>query len=385
MKPKIFSTPSSWIEGDAVRQLEQVASLPGVVNACGMPDLHVSKGTAVGSVVLTRGHVYPHLVGNDVGCGYTLFQTTISNEKLNLEKMASKLRGLDEEYEDAHKFLQGFLTNFDHVAGLGTVGGGNHFAEFQKVSQITDTERFSVSGVLPDRLVLLIHSGSRSLGEIIWRKYAAICGAKGFTEEQPEYKEYLNAHNQAVTWASANRMLLAKRILDLLDSGSQMLLDLPHNFISCFDGGLLHRKGAAPANCRFSPLPGSRGTHTYLLAPTDPDSGLASLAHGAGRKISRSNMHGRTNVRTKDLRVTPFGGLVVCGDDILLEEEHHTAYKSVDQVLADLKAHNLADSVATFQPVLTYKSSPKSTRETSDAKRKDNWKAQRHQELRRRK
>ena len=67
MKPTIFASNNSWIEGDAIRQLEQTTALPGVECLVGMPDLHVSKGCAVGSVSLTNSIVYPHFVGNDIG------------------------------------------------------------------------------------------------------------------------------------------------------------------------------------------------------------------------------------------------------------------------------------------------------------------------------
>jgi release factor H-coupled RctB family protein len=49
------------------------------------------------------------------------------------------------------------------------------------------------------------------------------------------------------------------------------------------------------------------------------------------------------------------GSLVVCGDRQLLFEEAPTAYKRIEQVIADLVDHGLATPVATTIPLVTYK------------------------------
>ncbi len=384
MKPFIVASDKSWIEGNAIRQLEQTAELPGVETVVAMPDLHVSKGCAVGSVVFTRDVVYPHLIGNDYGCGFSVFQTSIPTAKHNLAKLAARLVGLDSDWRgEVDHFLESCQLQGAKSHTLGTVGGGNHFAELQKISTITDDSAFASSGLNPDFLILLVHSGSRSVGEDLWQKYAAICGAKGFAKGIKECLAYLEEQEVTLRWSQANRRLIANRFLDLLDSDCQFVLDLPHNFVERHEGGFLHRKGAAPSNRGLSPLPGSRGTYTYLLKPLANDRALQSLAHGAGRKISRSSMHGRTGRSIKDLRQTPFGGLIVCGDDILLEEEHHTAYKSVDQVLSDLKLHNMATDVAILTPVLTYKSADsKLANERSKKEKEIDWRRERHRHSR---
>jgi release factor H-coupled RctB family protein len=49
------------------------------------------------------------------------------------------------------------------------------------------------------------------------------------------------------------------------------------------------------------------------------------------------------------------GSLVVCGDRQLLFEEAPTAYKRIEQVIADLVGHDLATPIATTMPLITYK------------------------------
>ena len=82
-----------------------------------------------------------------------------------------------------------------------------------------------------------------------------------------------------------------------------------------------------------------------------------SVTHGAGRKMSRADAlrRGRAKHTVEELRRTPVGSLVVCGDRQLLFEEAPTAYKRIEQVIADLVDHHLATPVATTVPIVTYK------------------------------
>ena len=45
---KLFTTPSTWIEGESIRQLERVAALPSMLKVAGFPDIHPGKGGPVG-------------------------------------------------------------------------------------------------------------------------------------------------------------------------------------------------------------------------------------------------------------------------------------------------------------------------------------------------
>lgn len=70
------------VEGNAIEQLKQTASLPGVVEAVGLPDLHMGKGCPIGASVLTQGIVYPYLLGSDLGCGMSLGMTDLKAHKM---------------------------------------------------------------------------------------------------------------------------------------------------------------------------------------------------------------------------------------------------------------------------------------------------------------
>ena len=53
-KPIIIASDQSWIEGDAIAQLNHVAGLPGMEKAVGLPDLHPGKGIPVGAAFLSK-------------------------------------------------------------------------------------------------------------------------------------------------------------------------------------------------------------------------------------------------------------------------------------------------------------------------------------------
>ena len=132
---RLIASSKNWIEGAAVQQLEKTASLEGMRLAAGLPDLHPGKGSPIGAAFAVEGRLYPTLVGNDIGCGIALWRTGLSAKALKREAWAERLRQLDDTWPgDAREFLaaRGIeASGFEH--SLGTIGGGNHFAELQMV------------------------------------------------------------------------------------------------------------------------------------------------------------------------------------------------------------------------------------------------------------
>jgi len=344
-----------------VRQLERTAALPGVRLAVGLPDLHPGKGHPVGAAFLVDGHVYPTLVGSDIGCGMALLSTDVPVKKARRDRWADKLRGLERPWDgDRAAWLAQHGTQptpFDDA--LGTVGGGNHFVEIQAFDRVEDGAAVAAAGLDPECLVVLVHSGSRGLGESILRAHAAAFGDGGLADSSAEAHEYIARHDAAVAWARANRALLGLRLCEQIGAEGTPVLDLVHNSVVRHAQGWLHRKGAAPSDAfALVPIPGSRGTHTVLVAPTgDGERSAWSLAHGAGRKWRRSDARGRLEDRfsPRDLEQTPLGGRVICEDKDLLYEEAPQAYKDIDQVVQDLVSADLVRVIATLRPLVSYK------------------------------
>jgi release factor H-coupled RctB family protein len=206
---------------------------------------------------------------------------------------------------------------------------------------------------------MMVHSGSRGLGQAILNDQAARTGRSGLIASEAEAKAYLARHDQAVAWAVVNRRVIAERFLDAVGLSGRCCLDIVHNSATVHDGGWLHRKGAAPADRGPVVVPGSRGDFSYLAEPVTEraDDALWSLAHGAGRKWSRNDAHARLSRRYKaaDLVRTRLSSHVICEDRRLIFEEAPDAYKDIASVIADLEAAGLVRVIARLRPLLSYK------------------------------
>ena len=71
------------------------------------------------------------------------------------------------------------------------------------------------------------------------------------------------------------------------------------------------------------------------------------------------------------LERNPYGGIVVCGDRGLLAEEAPEAYKNIERVIADLVEFGLARVVATFRPLVTFKTAHAASKHRSKKDRED--------------
>jgi release factor H-coupled RctB family protein len=382
---RLFASPQSWIEGEAVRQLYATAKLGGIRQAIGFPDLHPGKGSPIGAAFVTEGVIYPHLIGGDIGCGMALFKTELVRRNVRLDRWSRLRFDLEHPWDEgvsgslADRKLQS--TAFD--SALGTIGGGNHFAELQMIEKVLDADAFKKLGIGSQQLVVLVHSGSRGLGESILRTHVDQHCGKGVAADSLAAAEYLRGHDLAVRWAQANRELIAHRFIGAIGGEAACLWDGCHNSITRLHRGSrcesalnpspkgmskltiaaaesrwLHRKGAVAAGDQLVVIPGSRGSLSYIVKPIgDGEHHAWSLAHGAGRKWTRSDARQRMRerFRVSELAQTPLGGRVICEERNLLYEEAPAAYKNIEAVIGDLVNAGLVSVIATLRPLLTYK------------------------------
>ncbi|RPI77777.1 MAG: RNA ligase RtcB family protein [Desulfobacteraceae bacterium] len=363
-KVALFASAESWIEGESLRQLERVAAFPGMLRVAGFPDLHPGKGSPVGAAMLSQGEFYPYLIGSDVGCGMGLFATEISVAKARPEKWFKKLKGLESPWDgdSADWLAQRGASPEGYLSALGTIGRGNHFAEMLRIDKIHNADAFKSLKVDEKKIFLLVHSGSRDLGNALLRDHTDRFQDKGLKEGSDEAIMYLRKHDNALAWARANRELIACRLLEQLNSGYKMVSDLFHNSISMITANgskrYLHRKGAAPSDCGVAVTSGSRGTCSYLVMPVgEHEPHLWSIAHGAGRKWNRSACKDRLKTRyaAEALQRTKRGGYVICDDKDLLYEEAPEAYKNIERIIEDMQSFGFIRVVASFSSLLTYK------------------------------
>lgn len=394
--------PEVWMESSAIDQLHRTASLPDCVRAIGMPDLHPGPGGPIGAAFAFLDRIYPSLLGSDAGCGARLVATSIGRMKLDsLERRVRDAFELDTfPWQGSAEVLLALarrgipgLADIDSLPGslrrlaaqelpepdlrptlashgdllsalvghaLGTIGGGNHFAEISRVGRLADREAASRWGVRSDCCAVIVHSGARSLGKLLADRFGS-----GFVEGA-DAVAFLHAHAWACRFARANRFLIAWRILSALGAARPdkvvFSLDCVHNDVEGhrLDGVdvWLHRKGAAPAR-KGEPtlLLGSRGASSWLMMGCGNPDLLESMAHGSGRRMTRAEALSKLKARytRASLQRTALGGRVVCEETHLLYEEHPEAYKPVDAVLRAVVEAGMATPVAALEPMVTVK------------------------------
>lgn len=255
-------------------------------------------------------------------------------------------------------------------ASLATIGGGNHFVEFQYLEDITDTKQAFTWGLRKGQLSIMIHTGSRSLGLHVgkyWNdksKQSWPAGEK-FPKNGifPLYgelaNEYFMAMNTAANYANLNRLLLAeivrRRVREVFGAYVEMPLiyDGPHNIVTQEGDYFVHRKGATPAYIGQPVLiPGSMGHPSYLMMGLGNQDFLCSASHGAGREKSRHEMF-RLNRGGKDIGL----GCVDCitmKDDRRIEEAPG-AYKDINTVVDVQVKNGIVSPVAKLKPLITFK------------------------------
>ena len=362
----VVASDATWMEDAAIAQLLTTSQLEGMRRVAGMPDLHPGRGYPVGAAFFSVGRFYPALVGNDIGCGMALWQTDVKAASVSLDKLDRRVGNIDGPMDDAAAMAQamqaaGVAPN-GHEASLGTIGGGNHFAEFQQVDTVFDADALSALGIDAKRLQLLVHSGSRGLGERILRQHVDAFGHHGLQAGTPEAAAYLAQHDDALRYARCNRGLVAQRLLGNVRAEGRCALDVHHNFVAPAvirgQDGWLHRKGATPSDAGPVLIPGSRGDYSYLVRPARLcHDTLLSLAHGAGRKWVRSACKDRLFklMTPTQMGRTALGGRVICNDRQLIYEEAPQAYKAIDSIVEALVGAGLVALIARTKPVLTYK------------------------------
>jgi tRNA-splicing ligase RtcB len=205
----------SMADDDALQQIANVATLPGIVRySLAMPDVHSGYGFPIGGVAAMRldGVISPGGVGYDINCGTRVLTTNLTLEDLEpLKKRlidqlfrdipagvgeSGQLRVSSEEMtrvlaDGAHWAIEngygrpedadviesgGRLPNAGPglvsphaksrgLAQLGTLGSGNHFLEVQVVEDVYRPAEAAVMGITgAGQVVVFVHTGSRGLG-----------------------------------------------------------------------------------------------------------------------------------------------------------------------------------------------------------------------------
>ena len=427
------------------------------------PDFHKGAGIPIGTVLQTRGVVFPQAVGNDINCGMRLHTTNLDAKDVSSrldeveksarhlffeggrqipltgrEREALLLKGLTGLFSAApwdHHSGQwsmlprlGWTANLDHVEAqgsfpansaaafsdwlgdsktatyddqIGSIGGGNHFVEIQRVEQIFDRQTAYAWGLKKGSVTLMIHSGSVGIGHIAGRSIRELL-RQAYPEsvphpenciyplraDEPAAATFWDLLHTAANFAFANRLSLAMSAVEAIERSlgsieAPLVYDSPHNLVwPSADGTFVHRKGATPARglsqMEGTPfhqwgepvlVPGSMGSSSFVLAGVGNHEALESASHGAGRALSRGKAS-RTSHREFDRFldafriVTPldYRNPEVRGrpeilkrkiDELRAEGPH--AYKGIQAVIETLSAAGMAKPVAELTPLMTIK------------------------------
>ncbi len=214
-----------YLEEEALRQVANVATLPGIVKASiAMPDIHTGYGFAIGGVAafdMEEGVVSPGGVGYDINCGVRILRSNLTKDDIkkhmsNLveniyynvpsgvgSKGKLKLSARDEkavitkgavwaveegfgDREDLAHIESGgclegadpeIISNKAYERGRGqqgTLGSGNHFLEIQYVDEIYDEDAAYKMGLFKDQITVMIHTGSRGFGHQVCTDFIEI-------------------------------------------------------------------------------------------------------------------------------------------------------------------------------------------------------------------
>jgi tRNA-splicing ligase RtcB (3'-phosphate/5'-hydroxy nucleic acid ligase) len=440
----------SGVAGDpSLGQLANVATLPGIERfALAMPDIHFGYGFPVGGVAafdLNEGVVSPGGIGYDINCGVRLLRTSLTVEEVRprlgalVERLYREVpsgvgsrggnpltpseidevlaggarwavdhglgRAADLPVQEEEGRLAGAVpaavSEAAHKRGLkqlGTLGAGNHFLEVQAVDEVFDPAFAEVLGLVPGRVFVMLHTGSRGLGHQVATDFIQemdrLLAGQGITlvdrqlscapvSSEPGQR-YLGAMAAAANFAWANRQAIThgvRRAFSTVfersgeDLDLSVVYDISHNMAKveehAVDGGrkkvLVHRKGATrafPAGREEVPpayrphgqpvlIPGDMGTASYVLAglPTSMERSFGSSCHGAGRRLSR---HAAVRAFRYDevTRALAGRGIIVrSASREGVTEEAPGAYKNVEEVVRVAEGAGLTRRVARLVPL----------------------------------
>ncbi|MEF3303145.1 RtcB family protein [Paenibacillus sp. GYB003] len=429
--------------------------IPGNVYMSYTPDVHVGVGTCIGTTAVWNardGYVSPSIVGSDIGCGMRVHATNLGGEELRDVRVRRRLVKAIEAYLPMEEHARGHFsdirlehvirkglhglpkkyvpdsysprkaTSLTHVEcakfgfdeehldrfadtvwhrshrQLGTLGGGNHFAEIQEI-RIDEASRGVAEawGLYDGQVVVMIHSGSRAWGGAVNQhcssELAKTMRARGLGTADPKLvfapldseagQAYTHLLYSALNYAVANRHLIAYAVReafrDVFGPKAELrtLYDLMHNYAweEEHDGNayFVHRKGATralPAHHPDNPepyretghpalIPGSMGTSSYLMVGAEGGKpNYYSICHGAGRIRSRSATKRLVTVDEfkASLRVGTDSEIVVNQRSLeSIVDESPQAYKDVDHIIESVVGAGLARVVAKCKPLATVK------------------------------
>lgn len=381
------------VEEEARKQLMNTAKMPFIYKHIAvMPDVHLGKGSTIGSVIPTTGAIIPAAVGVDIGCGMMAAKTTLSANDLpdNLGKLRGAIekavphglspkKGRDKGSWDRPpkpvnaawaQLKQEFdrictktprLARTNNYHHLGTLGTGNHFIEV-----CLDEAGF---------VWFMVHSGSRGVGNAIGSHFIELAKQDMRThlanlpdqdlayleEGTRHYDDYVEAVGWAQKFARMNREVMMQNVIAAVRAVIDKPFDAHVEAVNCHHNYvqkethfgrevLVTRKGAVSAReGELGIIPGSMGAKSYIVRGKGNPESFHSCSHGAGRTMSRHEAKRRFTIEDQ-VRATRG---VECRKDASVIDEIPMAYKNIDAVMQAQR--DLVEVVHTLKQVVCVK------------------------------
>jgi len=385
------------VEQEAREQLSNTARMPFIYKHIAvMPDVHLGKGSTIGSVIPTLGAIIPAAVGVDIGCGMMAAKTTLNARDLPdnlgplrsaIEKaiphgMSPKTRGyrgrdmgswenpptpvdaawaqLKDEFDVICQKTPK-LKNTNNYKHLGTLGSGNHFVEV-----CLDEQGF---------VWFMLHSGSRGVGNAIGSHFIEVAQQDMRThianlpdkdlaylkEGTRHYDDYVEAVGWAQKFARMNREVMMQNLIASVRTVIKKPFETHVEAVNCHHNYvqkerhfgqdvLVTRKGAVSAReGELGIIPGSMGAKSFIVRGKGNPESFNSCSHGAGRTMSRNEAKRRFTLEDQ-VRATEG---VECRKDAAVIDEIPMAYKDIDAVMQ--AQDELVEVVHTLKQVVCVK------------------------------
>lgn len=373
------------VEEGALKQMKNLANLPFAFRHVAiMPDCHEGFGMPIGGVLATSGVIIPNAVGVDIGCGMCAIKTSlpdIGNDVLksvvaevkqsiplgfNHHKEKQDARLMPEEY-DIDKLPVTAREYNSALKQVGTLGGGNHFIEFQKGSD--------------GHIWIMIHSGSRNIGKQVADHYNRLAGNLNEKWGSPQTKTmqlaylpvdseegqvYISEMNYCIDFALANRKHMAQKVCEILNKATNCdfldfegndMINIAHNYAAkekhFGKDVFVHRKGATRAGKgQLGIIPGSQGAQSYIVRGKGSSESFESCSHGAGRLMGRKEAMRKLDLPAERKKLEEKGILHSLHTPRDLDEAA-SCYKDIGLVMRN--QDDLVDIVLELQPLAVIK------------------------------
>lgn len=384
------------VEEEAIEQIQRMCSYALTENSSIriMPDVHAGKGCTIGTTMTVEDKVCPNVVGVDIGCG--MYTVKLADNEINFENVDEACHyipfgmnvweGRKERFDLTLLRCYRYLKDSKRLErSLGTLGGGNHFIE---IDRVTDGTHY-----------LVIHSGSRNLGKQVADIYQKLAidlhsGKEEYfmrrdevirtykesgrrSEIQSALKELLNEYRNGeadvpedLCWlhgsymedylhdveicqafARRSREKMAEIILERTGMTALEASHTIHNYIDTDE--MILRKGAISAHkgeMVLIPI-NMRDGSVLAVGKGNPEWNF-SAPHGAGRLMSRTKAKETLNMEAYRLAMAGIYSTSVNQDTI---DEAPMAYKSLEDIIDVIR--DSVDVIDVMKPVYNFKAS----------------------------